>query len=270
MALALDDTNVFWTQIGLLQTVPKAGGQTTTVTTVPLSPGLAVDAEAIYWTERDTPLVRKRVKATGAQSTLWTGSAGEWAMDLVIDDCCVYWRSLRAVYRVSKQGGDATLLFTSGTDDPVQIQALAVDSQYLYWVGWPIFTGPDRLMRTLKANTSSTGPFDTSSLPKGALALALSDADVFFTTGQSPGAVQSIPKAGGTVSMLVAHQDYAFSIAHDGGQVFWSSDTSIRRAAQDGTQLSTLAVDQEQANRVVVDDSCVYWITSTGVMRVAR
>jgi hypothetical protein len=60
MALALDDDHVYWTQMNALKSVSKRGGTQTLLASPALNAGVAVDAEAIYWTERTSPTTGRR------------------------------------------------------------------------------------------------------------------------------------------------------------------------------------------------------------------
>ena len=272
MALALDDDHVYWTQMNALKSVPKRGGTQTLLASPTLSAGVAVDAEAIYWTERDEGLVRKMLKSDHVPVTLWTADPNDWTASwpagIAVDQTHVYWYTRRVVWKLAKSGGNATAVFSSGTGSPIQMQAVAVDSTHLWWIGWALFQSPaGRLMRAAKVG-GAVESIDISD--NGPEALTLDDDFAYFPSGQVPGSIRRIAKSGGAAATLVKGQDYSFSIALDADHVYWSSGEFIRKAKKDGADVVELASGQQNAGTVAVDSSCVYWSAASGVMRVAK
>jgi hypothetical protein len=272
LALALDDDNVYWTQMNALKMVSKRGGPQTLLASPTLSAGVAVDDEAIYWTERDEGLVRKMLKADRVPVTLWTADPADWTaawpMDVAVDQSHVYWYTRRTVWKLAKAGGAAAVVFSSGTGSPVQIQGLALDSTDVWWIGWALFETPaGRLMRAPKGGGAVVSLDISDSGPE---ALTLDDDFAYFASGQVPGSIRRIAKSAGAVATLVTGQDYSFSIAVDADHVYWSSDEFIRKARKDGAGLVELASGQREADTVAVDASCVYWSAVSGVMRMAK
>jgi hypothetical protein len=112
-ALAVDDTNVYWTAGDSVMTVAKTGGTATAVASgqTPLG-GIAVDATTIYWLSGGDAPVMKISKGGGTPTALASGlcaaqiSAGQMTCSpgngiLAVDATSVYWATFTEDYGVA-------------------------------------------------------------------------------------------------------------------------------------------------------------------------
>jgi hypothetical protein len=127
-ALAVDDTNVYWSDIAGINTAPKTGG---TVTNLSSTGGafIVLDDTSVYWAAGGNAL--SVGKTGGTVSTLGSvsGTAG-----LGVDTTNLYWAAGLTAYAMPKTGGSSTALYTltmSGLGH-VGVAGLALDGTSIY------------------------------------------------------------------------------------------------------------------------------------------
>src|SRR3989338_6933074 len=132
LRVAVDSTNIYWTENNSSGTVKKvsiSGGTVTTLASGLSNPAdIAVDSTNIYWTEDTT--VKKVSISGGTATTLASGLSSP--DNIAVDSSNVYWTEFTAtgtVKKVSISGGTVTTL-ASGLNKPWDI---AVDSANVYW-----------------------------------------------------------------------------------------------------------------------------------------
>jgi hypothetical protein len=210
--IALDDANVYWTALvdgvngGLVLRVSKSGGEASTVAASQFRPwGIAVDEASVFWIEQGAPSddrtqhlapgsLKAIGKAGGSPRSLATDVAsGDY---LVVDADAVIWHENQAIRRVSKAGGPASALISATVPFAVSNLALA-NGRVLFAANsgtWNVESAP-----------VAGGNADTlaSDLPRPA-SIAPDGAMVFWndSTGDTVGAIRSVPIAGGAPSLL--------------------------------------------------------------------
>ncbi len=104
----------------------------------------------------------------------------------------------------------------------------------------------------------------------GAKAMAFDDASVFWINDQ--GAVQSMPKSGGTPTLMASGQGLGDSpsIAVDADSVCWGTSITVLIATKTTKAVSTIASSQSKPKSVTLYGSSVYWINDKSVMRASK
>lgn len=97
--------------------------------------------------------------------------------------------------------------------------------------------------------------------------IALSSDAVYFTDGQGPdGKVGSVPKAGGTMTVLAAGLQSPSPITVDATDVYFMDSHKVMKVPKTGGAVTTVApAYNETYSAVVVDDDQIYW-TNYGFM----
>jgi hypothetical protein len=136
--IAVDATSVFFASggsgviLGVVTSVPLAGGATTTLVDAGHPFGLAVDGTSVYWADASLHAVMSTPLGGGAITALASGqNTPVW---VAVDATSVYWTdalplSSGSVVKVPIGGGSPTTLVT-GQSSPC---GLAVDDTSLYW-----------------------------------------------------------------------------------------------------------------------------------------
>lgn len=147
--LVVDDTDVYWGSVEpgntpapgtLIGKVAKTGGSP--VAFASGSPGvflraLAVDQDAVYWSQQPPNAVMRKPKAGGPPVAVVMPS--DTRAPLVLDASSVYWVDdgayANAIMKAPKQGGAATAVAreTSSSGSPPYIKDVAADSGGVYW-----------------------------------------------------------------------------------------------------------------------------------------
>ncbi len=100
-AIAVDETNVYWTTTGdgstdsptgTVMRTPKDGGDITAVAERQAGPlAIVTDATYLYWVASQGRSVFRMAKSDGARPELINGGKGKWPIDIAVDDEAVYW-----------------------------------------------------------------------------------------------------------------------------------------------------------------------------------
>ena len=244
MALAVDGTNLYWTEDlnGTVMKVPLAGGTPTVLASGQYGAvGIAVDATNVYWATdpadfsgsppSNTPFVLAKVPIEGGSPTILVSNF-DGRLSIATDGTNVYWTaagslggpmSNRAVKKVSVNGGSPTTL-ASGLVNP---ESIAVDSTDVYW---------------------------TDGIP-------------FFSQGAAAvGTIMKVPIDGGQPTTIASEQDFAAGIAIVGGQVFWSNTGANPGSGAivglSGGAATALAIAQAGPTYLAADAEGIYWTNS--------
>ncbi len=278
-AIALDDTNVYWTTDNSVATVPKDKSHAaSTLARAQANPAaIAVDDAYVYWTNYDDGTVMRQEKTGDTSPELLASNQGR-PSGLVVDDAAVYWVDTThdRVLKLAKADPTGTIItLASGQTSP---WLLAEDSAFLYW----ITSRPSAVTRVAK--DGSAPPQILAPALDQSYGVAVDDISVYWRdqagAGQ-PGRVMKSSKTG--LAMNAAPLQLASTMgegprfmAVDATSVYWSSGSndsgSILSSAKDGTHPVTLAVNQAGPRGIAVDDAAVYWTNFSGatVMKLAK
>ena len=124
--LAIDADYVYWTSQGISR-VSKNGGPTTTLATAP-GTGIAVDSRNVYWTEYGVSGAVKKIALTGgSEATLATA---DFAIAVAVDSTSVYYSDGGLIKKVGIDSGTVTSL----TSEHHGVYTLAIDATHVYWI----------------------------------------------------------------------------------------------------------------------------------------
>jgi hypothetical protein len=233
-SIAVQGSNVYWTNSGDVLKVPASGGTIVTMASNQSYPGaIAVTADSIYWANSGAALddgaVLRMPLAGGGIETL--AQAQEIPGAIALSSSRVYWTNLDGLNLVSVSfgGGGPTILVSGGPHgDTTAYEAVATDDTRVYW-----------------AENIWTGTKTTS-------------------VGQPRGTIMAMPLGGGTPVTLASRQSTPEGLAVYGPYVYWTDLVGLKRVGVAGGETETLAVaaGEETFVGVAVDAKNVYWTSS--------
>jgi hypothetical protein len=263
-ALAVDDTNLYWTSasgaLEGLRSIPKAGGFPLSVAGFDGGRGVALAT------------ARGTVVFTADDDTLWEGSRSTaarlvasglgGAAGVAADSSATYVaaRTAGLVKKIVADGGSTTPL--AGTQPDVTY--VLVDAAGIYWAGYDSMTiGITRS----GGGTAATAQF---SIEKPS-SFAQDDQAVYWGERYTF-AIRKHSKTGG-VSTTLKTVGGAPTIAVHGAELFWAAaDGTIGRMKNDGSAPETLATNQGDLSAIAVDAQNIYVASMSGgtILRLAR
>ena len=287
--LAVDNTNVYWTNSGSpgvpsIMKVAISGGTPTTLAEVSGGPpqGVAVDPTSVYWTNtpvEGTGAVMKLALAGGTPTTLASGSLAP--SGIAVDGTSVYWAAgdyadtveRGYVLRLSLDGGTPVTLASYSYPPWSDGSSIVVDATNAYW------TTVSSVMKVpLAGGTPVTLASDPTMAPAS---VAVDDTSVYWserTADQGPdgppgtGAVMKVPIGGGEPMTLVSGSNQPGAIVVDNTSVYWTgSDGSVMKTPLAGGTSTTLVSDLVNMASIAVDSTSVYWVNYAadgGVMKI--
>jgi hypothetical protein len=213
--LAVDDTNVYWAEYYgfAVKKVGINGGTVTTLASCGNEPGLAIDADFVYWTNPGI----SRVSKNGGTSTTLTTSSGT---GIAVDSNNVYWSEYGvggAVKKIPLTGGSAVTLAPADF-----VISIAVDSTSVYYSDGGLIK---------KVGIDSGTVTSLTSEHHGVYTLAIDSTHVYWIESLDWGAaLKKVSKQGGTVTKLaqLASDNY-YGIALDETYVYWATGGNIKR-----------------------------------------
>jgi hypothetical protein len=250
--IAVDGTNVYWTTVDSVRTVPAAGGTPSTlVSGLFNASAIAVDGNSVYFTT-NSPVrgtVMKVSKAGGSPITLASGQASP--SGLAVDGVNVYWATFdgQTIMQVPADGGTAITLASGGAGFPSEV---AVSGGYVYWT--------DQLDVSRAIVGSGGATILTADVGS---ALAVDASSVYFVT--FAGTIMKMPSAGGVTTTLATFQPSAmyenYRMAVDGAFVYWTADFggTVQKVPLAGGAIITLASGQGTPRTIASDGDNLYW-----------
>jgi hypothetical protein len=269
-AMAIDATNVYWTDCGdpsggYVMTVPKAGGAVVALATGDRLSGIAVNGSNVYWVAANSDSssgMIMTVPVGGGISAAIASQSGE-PSHLAADSAYVYWGELLVdeVMKAPLAGGAPTPVASAMS--PFQI---AIGDTAVYWMGTQgLMTAP---------KTGGTAVALTTGMPALPTAgLAVNATAVYFTAGPpfgSPG-VSEVGLDGGAVTTVAQSPPTAPGgalagggpIALDATRVYWADMSgSVYAAPLNGGTAVLLATGQDNVASIAVDETAVYWLVN--------
>jgi hypothetical protein len=258
MAIAVDATNVYWTEFwsAAVMTVPLTGGTPATLAPRQLDYAyeggfrgdMAVDATSVYWNTLTEVL---KVPLAGGTPVV-IGAVQDDMTGMVIDSTHVYWIGNQVghgvVMKAPLGGGDWTTL-ASDIGIP---GSLAVDATSVY------FADGRKLM---KVGLAGGTPETLTTGLDYASRLAVDASRVYWTDGPG-GTVKAVPLAGGTPQAVVSNEPPPVDLAGDAASLYWATDRSVMTIPLGGGQSLTVASWLPfwvRPGRIAVDATSVYF-----------
>jgi len=192
-----------------------------------------------------------------------------WAKGIAVDAGFVYWTDWHdnspgtlatgRVGRATIDGGSVTILAEArGLPGPI-----AVHNGFLFWLA------PEQVRRMNLDGTEN----QLLASPLFPTSLAIDARAVYFNDAKA-GTVNSVPLAGGAVSVLASGLQKPVGIAVDLNDVVFSEwpegapeSGTVSRVPMGGGPVTVTATGQDRPRDLTVDDADVYWNTSGAVHR---
>jgi hypothetical protein len=256
-AIAVDASNVYWTDgLGVSQ-VPIAGGNPVALAGSPANPGgIGVDASYVYWTDSVSAAVHKVPIGGGTDTVLASGTSG-LPDNLALDDTSVYWTEtkLGGLSKVLKSGGMITTLASGGSEEFVGI---AVDASNAY------FAGSLGVAKIPKNGGTATFLSGQNAVVSGNN-VAIDTTSIYWV---SSGGVFKASISGGVVTTLTNTLTNAVCIAVDGANLYVGGPGGLWRIPTGGGTPMQLASATVLA--VQTDATYIFVGTDSSVMRLAK
>jgi hypothetical protein len=268
-AIAADRTNVYWTEVGGVMTMPASGDSPHRLAQSSSATALAVDSDNLYWA--DATGVSSVPLGGGPQKKLFSGPTD--TQGLAVDSRHVYWTDSAAgtVMRVPRTGGTATTVATGEH----QAAGIAADGTRVVWA-----TGQPGAIEMVPL--SGGFPVSLASAQSAPQQVALDGLNVYWTNGGAGatlGSVMEAPLAGGAPIALAAGQTDPQGIAAAGVQgagtyVYWvdgAGGALMATPAIGGFQPTVLARGLGHPERIAVGADRLFWTdnASGNVMELA-
>jgi sugar lactone lactonase YvrE len=260
-AIAVDGTNVYWTNsgvygdsLGAVMKTPIGGGTVTTLASGENYPnGIAVDRTNVYWTEWYGHTVKKLPVGGGRPTTIVSdaGTAG----DIVVDDTSVYWTDAGGgeshqrgrILKAGLSGGTPKVL-ASGQNP----SAIAVDKTSVYWTN--IDDGA-----VMKVPLRGGTPTTLATVQGRVSGITVDASNVYWPSGF--GTVMKVPIAGGAPVRLALGQGGAMGIVVDATGLYWANygAGTIMKIGLAGGEPVALAAEQPNPIALAVSAGVLYW-----------
>ncbi len=254
LRVAVDSTNIYWTEnndTGTVKKVSISGGTVTTLASGLNDPaGIAIDSTNVYWTEENSNGTVKKVSISGGTVTTLASGLSNPA-DIAVDSTNIYWTEDTTVKKVSISGGTATTL-ASGQSYPYGI---AVDSTSVYWAE---FSSGTVKKVSISGGTATTLASGLSSPDN----IAVDSSNVYWTEFTATGTVKKVSRSGGTVTTLASGLNKPWDIAVDSANVYWTENNdsgTVKKVSISGGTATTLASGLNYPAGIAVDSTNIYW-----------
>ena len=188
----------------------------------------------------------------------------EFPYDLALDATNLYWADGLEIGLAPKSGGPPTALWTASSS-ALPPEAVAVDATNVYFVVRGDGAGtPSAIMSTPIAGGTASTLASSPSLLTGPCAVGPSQ--VYWVDG----AIQSVPKTGGTVTTVVPA--VAGALAVDATNLYWSASDGLHKMPFAGGPNTLLGVpfDPEPellgpvaATAIAVDGTNIYYVMNS-------
>jgi hypothetical protein len=273
LSLAVDDTDVYWTDFHSIFAIPKDGGTKKTLASVAGGPQtLVVDATNVYSLNAQNSITSVP-KAGGTVVTLASSQNLVGTPELALDSANVYWVSHAGtamggtVLDCAKTGCGGTPT-TLASGQAYASGAIAVDATSVYWGLFNGTTG-DLVKASLSGPPDGGPPSTTVATDVFPDWITIDGSTVYMA---QDGMVQAVSSSGGSVTTVLTGAD-ALEYAVDGSTIYFvqvegSGKLSILKqplaGLPDGGAPTQLAAGLTGVTMIVVDATSVYWGTYGG------
>jgi hypothetical protein len=260
LKIAVDATNVYWTDFEGVWSVPLGGGVPPLVrgSSTGRGIGLAVNATDIYWNDEAGNVMR--VALLGGTPTTVARQAGVLGV-MALDANNIYWAVDEPTGALMKLaiGGGTPIAIASNREHP---NSLALGATEVYWTTGPL-DGRIRYVMSAPIDAVDGGSPTTLSSGEGAPWELAVDAEYIYWTDYATSNVMRMARAPGSSAALFGvgpATATGYAIAVDATHVYWGTEWEIMRVGRNGGTASTFAPGF--ATAIALDSTHVYWIDS--------
>jgi PKD repeat protein len=256
--IAVDDTNVYWTEFYGLKKVSKTGSSVVTLATSSYNSitGLAIDNDYVYFGDNvgnPASLIKKVPKTGGSVITLVSGLPSVCRVS--VDSSYVYWTASDGgtVNKMPINGGSVSEL-ADGSNTPC---AITVDNSNVYWSE---FTNPGSVNKVSKNGDLVT----TLASNANSLGIAVDSNYIYWPEYVVPnGKVNRVPINGGSLTTLATGLNKPYDVAIDDAYAYWienNSNGAVKKVSLAGGTVTILASSLNSPEAIAIDDTHAYWI----------
>ena len=271
--LAVDATNVYWTDFGdnTVKACAIAGcpGGPTLFGSMLASPiGIAANANLLAWADHGSGALGDVTVCTGGTCAPDVKYAAPGAWGVAVDATTVYWTQPALGRVLSAAGGAPAVLLASIA--PSTPQGIAVDATQVYWTTG----GTGTVMSCPLAGCAGNPTTLATGLP-GPQGIAVDSTSVYWVN-QTAGTVMKCATAGcgAAPTLLATGPGTPSSIALDTTSVYWATagGGTVMKCPLGGGGSTTIASGLSNAAAVAVDATRIFWIDggSGKVMKLAK
>ncbi|MEZ4370608.1 MAG: hypothetical protein R3B07_07275 [Polyangiaceae bacterium] len=246
--------------------------------------GIAADGTDVYWVNGEGGTIERAPRGTTASATsVVTGLINPTDLVLVADEIVFVEETASGrVGKVAKTGGSVTDVAAGLTPT-----ALTGDSAGLFWTtAASIFNATDSrtaknpqgvcldathvyfseafngaLVRMPRDLGSAESKLTLTTSQVNPTAVAVNDAELYWTARDASGGVFAIPKAGGAIRTLETGGE-PWDVEVDATHVYWLSRLpvgALKRAPLSGTPVETVADTPGNVHSLVITSDALYW-----------
>jgi hypothetical protein len=282
--IAVDATHVYFTDqsAGTISRVPIAGGDVETIAMSQAAPyDIAVDGEAVYWTNFDAAGSVQRIAKDGDTPEL-VDTNTPFPRAIALDATHVYWTGFTAnsgalARRPLTLDGSAQTLLTGDAG----FAELAVGPDSVYVSSHDPTTGgvgfieppPEKMQGAiLSVPLDGIDEPDTLAVVSQPWGIALTDdGTVVWATGDGAAAdgplrIFRYVLAAPPEEQLTTAQMAPWGVATDGERVYFTDHAEVKAVPTAGGDIVVLATMQNSARSIAVTSDSVYWITQERVL----
>jgi hypothetical protein len=247
--LNVNSTSLFWLTGKDLVTVPKGGGDASTMTTGLDPYGLCATETTLYWADQANIL--SMPSAGGDITTVATQQQG--ANQVVCDDASAYWKTHGTVSTIPP-GGGAVITLAQNDTSYIQVRG---DNVWFLQVDGGLYSIPK----------AGGAPMLAMTLPE-ASEFMVSDTDIYWAglgdlLAHKPGLIVRQPLDGSAAITIDGNGTEDEFLRWDGvDNLYWSSrfTGTIYKSKIDGSQVETLVEQTGSATGMTLDADSLYWI----------
>jgi hypothetical protein len=251
---------------------------------------LAVDATNVYWTNFGNASVGAVMQASHAGTNVVPLATAQFdACGLQVDSLNVYWSAVGLCGSsdggpVMCNNGTISAIPIGGGGSPIPIAAqqnspfgVTASSAGVFWATNSLLPPGDVFKFVPDAGTTHIAGGQEQ-----AQGIVLDDTNVYWATAGTPSAnyldgtvVMAPLSAAGPMTSLASALTNPSGIAVDSVNVYWTSAVSPGGAIMSvpiggGAQPRVVAANQNQPRAIAVDATSIYWTTTDGVWKIAK
>ncbi len=284
VALALDDTYVYWVNSGgTVLDCPVAGCPSNVPTILALdaegygSQTLAAGDLTAFFVDTSYNIDTCAGAGCGLAATKYESGEVEGGLyyyfydSLITDSANTYFTEGSTIYSCPL-GATCSAPVSLHTVTKSSVGLLAVSSANLFFVreGY----SADSIRSVPIGGGSSTLVCDSSTLAD-AESMVYAGGYVYFTSGYTPGTIYQCLAAGGGSPTVYATDTQPYGLATDGTNLYWTNyagSASVATCAVGATCTSprTVASGQDYPTSIAVNAASVFWITETDIYAAAK